>query len=92
MPLDASIASFRATNSAPNTEVSHVACFLLSQSFGAIFIKMKYPDLDLLVLLSPAKSACESMLTNRWEVHQRRGDESRSYKARSTVGSKFGTN
>ena len=56
MPLSASTPVFIATNSAPNTEPSMFACFLLSQSITAVFKNMKYPVRDRFVILSPACS------------------------------------
>ena len=56
MPLSASTPVFIATNSAPKTEPSMVACFLLNQSISAVFKNMKYPVRYRLVILSLAWS------------------------------------
>ena len=56
MPLSASTPVFIAMNSAPKTEVSMVACFLLNKSIRAVFKNMKYPVRDHLVILSPVWS------------------------------------
>jgi hypothetical protein len=47
-----SIPCFMATNSAPKTEVSMVACFLETQSIKAILQKIRKPMRECLVLLS----------------------------------------
>ena len=56
MRLSASTPVFIAMNSAPKTELSMVACFLLNQSIMAVFKNMNYPVRDRLVILSPAWS------------------------------------
>ena len=56
MPLSASTPFFIATESAPKTEPSMVACFLLNQSISAVFKNIKYPVHDRLFILSPAWS------------------------------------
>jgi hypothetical protein len=53
--------SFIATNSAPKTEVSMVACFLETKSIRAILQKMRKPVQEHLVLLSPTWSLSHIM-------------------------------
>ena len=43
-------------NSAPKTELSMIACFLLNQSIRAVFMNIKYPVRDCRVILSPVWS------------------------------------
>jgi len=47
-PLKTSPPIFMTTNSAPNTEVSTVACFFNNHEMREELRKTKYPDLDLL--------------------------------------------
>ena len=55
-PRSFSIPIFITTNSAPNTEVTIVAYLLDNKAIGALFRKIMYAVMDILVILSPAWS------------------------------------